>query len=99
MTILNSLQHPHSLVKDTASWTIGRICDLHANIIQENPERYLDVLIPALLAPLAKDSAHICANICWAIHNLAQAFEDFAEAGSGPMSKFFQLIVHTLLQV
>eukprot|EP00742_Colponemidia_sp_Colp-10_P001256 GILJ01001353.1.p1 GENE.GILJ01001353.1~~GILJ01001353.1.p1 ORF type:complete len:858 (-),score=174.57 GILJ01001353.1:567-3140(-) len=99
MTILNSLQHPHSLVKDTASWTIGRICDLHADIIQGNPERYLDVLIPALLAPLAKDSAHICANICWAIHNLAQAFEDFSEAGSGPMSKFFQVIVHTLLQV
>ncbi|CAN0438872.1 unnamed protein product, partial [Phaeothamnion confervicola] len=31
--LINAMQDPNVVVKDTATWTIGKICDLHATSI------------------------------------------------------------------
>lgn len=62
----------HSVhVRDTAAWTVGRICDVLPEIIDQS---MLHKLMNAFLIGL-KDHPPIAGHICWAIHCLAEAIE------------------------
>ena len=43
--LVRTLKDNHTLVKDTAAWTLGRICELHA---QRIPQGYLQPLVESL---------------------------------------------------
>mmetsp|Transcript_4249 Transcript_4249/g.12538 ORF Transcript_4249/g.12538 Transcript_4249/m.12538 type:complete len:859 (-) Transcript_4249:475-3051(-) len=92
--LVRALSDENILVKDTAAWTIGRICELHAPRI---PQGYLQPLIEMLGGAL-QDSSRVAAQACFAIHNLAQAFENAPSAGeSNDLSLYFQPLLTQLL--
>lgn len=89
--IIQHMQDPKPIVKDTAAWTLGRIC----NLIPEAVEEQLPKLIQAFVLGLQDQSPKVAANVCWAIHNLAEAVNTTGE--SSPLSKFFQILMRTLV--
>jgi importin subunit beta-1 len=98
--LINMMSDPQSQVKDTTAWTLGRICE--SLITSIKPDVHLHALVSALVAGL-QDSAHIIANCCWALMNLAdglfELYESSEEQNSGPLSPYFEGIVGALLQV
>ncbi|KAJ2717299.1 karyopherin Kap95 [Coemansia spiralis] len=82
-------------VKDSAAWTLGRVCDLPIECIQLDV--HLHNLISALVAGL-EDSPRIVANCCWAIMNLAEQLGD-ADAETSPLSKYYEGIITTLMRI
>jgi importin subunit beta-1 len=92
LTTMNS--DPNVLVKDTCAWSVGQICDYHASSI---PPEMLTPLLQALMAGLDLQP-RVSANVCYAIHNLAQSFE--SEGGpTNPLSQFFSPVAEKLLQI
>ena len=91
--ILENMRDSNELVKDTASWTVGRICQLHP----ETTTELLDRLIVAFLAGL-KDVPSVSSNVCWAVHNLANALPT-EDDSTNALSKYFTPLMHSLLAV
>eukprot|EP01116_Phalansterium_solitarium_P013533 TRINITY_DN30919_c0_g1_i1.p1 TRINITY_DN30919_c0_g1~~TRINITY_DN30919_c0_g1_i1.p1 ORF type:complete len:857 (-),score=244.06 TRINITY_DN30919_c0_g1_i1:643-3213(-) len=79
-------------VKDTTAWTIGRVCQLHP----ENVAPVLAQLVPVLLEAL-KESPKVAATVCWAIHNLAQAYDQNSDQPTSALSPFFQAFLQSLV--
>lgn len=93
-TLINLLKDPSAHVKDTAAWTIGRVCEN----VPEAVEKILTPLMSALVQSL-EDIPKVASNVCWAIHNLAEAMQlDDADTTS-PLSPYFKVLIQTLLKV
>jgi len=93
--LIGALTDPHSLVKDTSAWTLGRICDLHVRCI---PDEALPRLVEGLAAVLMTESPNVSSKACFALHNLAAAFD--SETGtSNALSPYVRQLLETLLQV
>jgi len=93
--LLKLMQDKSPLVRDTAAWTIGRICHLL-------PDSVTDGILPPLMHTLVaglKESPKIAANVCWAIHNLASAAVVNEETKTSPISKYFEGLMRNLLVV
>ncbi|KAJ1736007.1 karyopherin Kap95 [Coemansia biformis] len=82
-------------VKDSAAWTLGRVCDLPIECIQLDV--HLHNLISAIVIGL-EDTPRIVANCCWVIMNLAEQLGD-AEAETCPLSKYYEGIIATLMRI
>ncbi|KAJ2156840.1 karyopherin Kap95 [Coemansia sp. RSA 552] len=82
-------------VKDSAAWTLGRVCDLPIDCIQLDV--HLHNLISALVAGL-EDSPRIVANCCWALMNLAEQLGG-VDSDTSLLSKYFEGIVTTLMRI
>lgn len=94
MAILVSLmKDEHVMVKDSATWTIGKICELHGQSI---PAEALEPLVNALLAAL-DDSPRVCSKACFALHNFGDQFEETRDAESNALSPYLSHLVQKLL--
>lgn len=100
--LIESLKDPSVIVRDTAAWTIGRVCEILPDAVIN--ERYLNPLLMALVEGL-EGEPRVASNVCWAFSSLAEAaFEhaDQPEDGSDPatncLSPYFNQIVQKLLQ-
>ncbi|XP_019873944.1 importin subunit beta-1 isoform X2 [Aethina tumida] len=103
MTTLIELMYDSSvIVRDTAAWTFGRICE----IIPEAAinETYLKPLLESLVTGL-KAEPRVAANVCWAFSGLAEAAYDHADANEETgtpdtyiLSQYFDFIVQRLLE-
>jgi len=89
------------VVKDTAAWTIGRVCELIPEAAI-NPAT-LQPLLEALVVGLASEP-RVASNVCWAFTSLADAAYEQAECGDEEetpqtycLSAFFSPIVEKLL--
>ncbi|PIA18762.1 ARM repeat-containing protein [Coemansia reversa NRRL 1564] len=82
-------------VKDSAAWTLGRVCDLPIDCIQ--PDVHLHGLVTALMSGL-EENPRIVANRCWAIMNLAEQLGG-ADAESCALSTYYEGIITTLMRV
>ena len=91
--LLSNMRDSHDLVKDTAAWTVGRICSLHP----ETTQPFLEHLMTAFFHGL-DDVPSVASNVCWAIHNLANALPYELNAGTNAMSPFFQPLMERLLK-
>src|SRR5690349_9617781 len=91
--LLQHMKDPVVYVKDTTAWTLGRVCELHPGTIGT----YLPQLIQTLGEGLV-DSPRVAANVCWAIYNLALAYEEEAEETSSQMSPFYRPLLVGLVQ-
>lgn len=94
VVILHFLKDQHRIVKDTAAWTIGRICDVLPETVDDN-------VLPNLMRVLHEalsDEPKIAAHVCWAIHNLADAVEVDEDDPTSPLSAYFDGIVAKLLE-
>ena len=105
--VIQKMSDPSVAVKDTAAWTIGRICEFHTPSIL--PQHWQLLMRPpppdnpgaegegVLLAGL-KDDPRVAANVCWALHNLAEQLEDSRNNDTNPLSPLFITIARALLQ-
>jgi importin subunit beta-1 len=90
--LLQHTKDPVVLVKDTTAWTLGRICQIHSQILTPKLPEVIQVLIEALA-----DEPRIAAKACWAIHNLADAYE-IDDKPTSPLSPYFQALAVALLR-
>lgn len=103
MPTLIELMYDNSvIVRDTAAWTFGRICE----IIPEAAinETYLKPLLESLITGL-KAEPRVAANVCWAFSGLVEAAYEAADANeeSGTpetyiLSQYFEFIIQRLLE-
>ncbi len=89
--IINFMRDESPHVKDTAAWTIGKICEAL-------PETISAKVLPPLMGVLRhglKESPKIAGHICWAIQNLSDEVK--VVNGTSALSKYFPFIVKDLL--
>lgn len=93
--VLTHMKDSNVIVKDTAAWTIGRICNILPETIDADT---LPKLMQVLLEGL-KEEPKIAANVCWAIHNLAGMVSLDEDDSTSPLSKFFEGLMKSLFIV
>jgi len=93
--LIQATQDQHVMVKDTTVWTLGKICDLHTKSIGAE---MFNPLVQALMVNL-DDPPRVASQACFAIHNLAEAFEESVDEPTNGLSPFFGAILGKLLQV
>ncbi|NP_001191603.1 importin beta 1 [Aplysia californica] len=100
--LIELLKDPSVVVRDTAAWTVGRVCEILPNSVLH--EACLHPLLNALVEGLVAEP-RVASNVCWAFSSLAEAAYDNAEQpddGSEPetycLSNYFETIVERLLQ-
>lgn len=81
-------------VKDTAVWTIGRVCQLHPLAIRGPP---FDHIMQALVLRL-KDIPKVSSNACWALSNVAEAFDDEDVKPAEKFHPYFLPVVQALFE-
>ncbi|CAK9812724.1 Importin subunit beta-1 [Anthophora plagiata] len=100
-TLIQLMYDSSVAVRDTAAWTVGRICEIIPTAAIN--ETYLKPLLEALINGL-KAEPRVAANVCWAFTGLAEASYESAEAleGQSPktycMSQYFDFIIQRLLE-
>ncbi|TKR93738.1 hypothetical protein L596_008142 [Steinernema carpocapsae] len=78
--LIQALSAPELPVRDTAAWTIGRVCDACEELVTE--PTILAPLLPALSNALTQEP-RVAANVCWAISSLTKAaYESAALKGT-----------------
>mmetsp|Transcript_29586 Transcript_29586/g.41621 ORF Transcript_29586/g.41621 Transcript_29586/m.41621 type:complete len:852 (-) Transcript_29586:703-3258(-) len=92
--LLAHMKDPVEYVKDTTAWTLGRVCQLHPEAIGGGL-----ATVVAVLADSLNESPRVASNVCWAIHNLALAYEDDADKATSPLSNFFTGLMEKLIRV
>lgn len=102
-TVIELMYDPSVVVRDTAAWTIGQVCE---NIpeLAINPT-YLGSLLQAMVHGL-KAEPRVAANVCWAFVELAKASFEIAtprDSTEDPatycLSQYFSHLVDSLLEV
>ncbi|CAH0557204.1 unnamed protein product [Brassicogethes aeneus] len=101
-TLIELMYDSSVIVRDTAAWTFGRICE----IIPEAAihETFLKPLLESLVTGL-KAEPRVAANVCWAFSGLAEAAYEAAEPNEETgnpdtyvLSQYFDFIVERLLE-
>ena len=103
--MIGLMKDPQVQVKDTAAWTIARICELHITFIA--PEMWglmLRTAQPgeppeaegALFAGL-KDHPRVASNVCLALHNMAEQCESTRDEATNDLSVPFVDLARALL--
>jgi importin subunit beta-1 len=90
--LLTYIRDSNALVKDTAAWTVGRVCEL----LPDCTTPILKDLMIALVNALKDSSPKVASNACWAIHNLANAIAE-EDANTNPLSPYFIGLIQALL--
>lgn len=93
--LVQRLADPSIAVRDTVSWTVGRIVRFHPSIV---PIRELTPVLGEKLS----DVPRVSANICWVIQELAEAQPSCLgpqATESTALSEFFPQLAQALLQV
>ncbi|EEB16196.1 importin beta, putative [Pediculus humanus corporis] len=102
-TLIELLYDNCVVVRDTAAWAFGRICEL-VPMAAINPT-FLKPMLEAFVMGL-KQEPRVATNVCWAFTGLAEASYDLAteglEEGIQPktycLSSYFDYIVERLLE-
>jgi importin subunit beta-1 len=92
--LMNCMNFDHILVRDTTAWTLGRICELHAESISAE---MLPVLMELFVRGLDQEP-RVSHNICYAIHNIVRAFEDAQGGAVHMLTPFFTTLFDKLLE-
>eukprot|EP01028_Stygiella_incarcerata_P013016 TRINITY_DN81056_c0_g1_i1.p1 TRINITY_DN81056_c0_g1~~TRINITY_DN81056_c0_g1_i1.p1 ORF type:complete len:873 (-),score=259.29 TRINITY_DN81056_c0_g1_i1:401-3019(-) len=86
------LKHDVPIIRDSSAWTVGRICELHPDIVTGS---YMQLVVTGLVEATSQDPR--VANLaCWGLHNLARAFGGVI-AETNALSPYFENIVQALL--
>lgn len=90
--LMGCMSFDHILVRDTTAWTLGRICELHCECINE---ALLKSLMQLLKDGLAQEP-RVAHNICYAIHNVVRACEGRVQA-MALLLPYYQVLFDNLL--
>ncbi|KAH3762803.1 importin beta subunit [Pelomyxa schiedti] len=91
--LMKHMADPNDMVKDTTAWALGRIFQHHKEEVGEN----LHNVIATLFTALDTSSSLVSANICWAVHIIAESY-DSGDSATSPMSPVFQYCVQGLIK-
>ncbi|KAA0187419.1 Importin subunit beta-1 [Fasciolopsis buskii] len=99
--IIELLRDESPAVRDTAAWTIGRVCETLPDVALQ--ETYLLPLLNGLVEGLSAEP-RVAANVCWAFSSLADSAYEVADSAgcSGEpktyaLSQYFNAITERLL--
>ncbi|CAH8591312.1 unnamed protein product [Heterobilharzia americana] len=100
--IIELLRDVSPAVRDTAAWTIGRVCETLPEVALH--ETYLVPLLTGLVDGLSAEP-RVAANVCWAFSSLAESAYDAASENAGHngepktyvLSQYFNVITERLL--
>uniref|UniRef100_A0AC35UBM6 Importin N-terminal domain-containing protein n=1 Tax=Rhabditophanes sp. KR3021 TaxID=114890 RepID=A0AC35UBM6_9BILA len=101
-SLIQTLGDSNILVRDTAAWTLGKVCELCIDVVTK-PE-VLQQLLPALSQSLHQEP-RVAANICWTISALAKAAyeivtrdDSLSEPQTFVLSNCYESIINELLK-
>lgn len=100
-TLIDLMYDSSVIVRDTAAWTFGRICEIVPEAAIN--EAYLKRLLESFVNGL-KAEPRVAANVCWAFSGLAEASYEAVETSDedGPetycLSQYFEFIIERLLE-
>lgn len=101
-TLVELMYDSSVIVRDTAAWTFGRICEIIPQAIIVSP--FFRKILEALLGGL-KEVPRVAANVCWALSGLSEAAYESASSQvkegnpeTFALSEFFEFIVQCLLE-
>ncbi|OXB63630.1 hypothetical protein ASZ78_008945, partial [Callipepla squamata] len=101
-TLIELMKDPSVVVRDTAAWTVGRICEMLPEAAIN--DIYLAPLLQCLIEGLSAEP-RVASNVCWAFTSLAEAAyeaadvaDDQEEPATYCLSSSFELIVQKLLE-
>ena len=94
--LIGCLKDPTVLVRDTSTWTIGKICELHKNSLANE---ILPPMVTALAEALEDRAPKVVSQACFAVHNLAEACGEESESASNVLSHFMPLMLQKLFVV
>ncbi|KAK9709325.1 karyopherin Kap95, partial [Basidiobolus ranarum] len=83
-------------VKDTAAWTLGRVCDSLIECIK--PDVHLNSLVTALVHGL-NDSPRIVSNCCWSLMTLSEQLGEDPDADTYALSPYCEGIISSLMRI
>ncbi|EGG14643.1 karyopherin beta 1 isoform 4 [Cavenderia fasciculata] len=90
--IEHATKNPNSMVRDSASWTLARMCAHQIEAVADQLDIVLQALVNGTKDPLPKVAAHAC----WGIHNICQAFEIGSVGQYSSLNKLFPHIAQAL---
>eukprot|EP01006_Ploeotia_vitrea_P053413 TRINITY_DN67786_c6_g2_i2.p1 TRINITY_DN67786_c6_g2~~TRINITY_DN67786_c6_g2_i2.p1 ORF type:complete len:864 (-),score=149.23 TRINITY_DN67786_c6_g2_i2:103-2694(-) len=93
--MLEHMSDERLLVKDTTTWTIGRIAECHPEPIIT---KYFQPVLEAFGRALA-DQPRIAAKACWGIQNICNYWDDDDQSNATyPLSGGFRVLVEALIK-
>ncbi|KAI9190365.1 karyopherin Kap95 [Blastocladiella emersonii ATCC 22665] len=92
--LLDTTQDQHIVVKDTAAWTLGRICEF---VVHELSDSLYAGMIEALVRGLGESQPRIVSSSSWALMQFAEQFEDRAEDPTSVLSAYYEHVISALL--
>lgn len=93
-TLLERMKDSNTYVKDTTSWTLGKICQYHTLSLGQ----FLPLVVRALGEGL-DESPRVAANCCWGLHNIAVSYEKDSNNSTSQLSQFFIPCLEKLAQI
>lgn len=87
------LQDPINLVRDTSTWTIGRIFQYHRDSI--SPE-LIPTVVGALAQTLDDASSSVCSQACFALNCMAESCEEDSENPTNLLSPYMPTLLQRL---
>ncbi|ORZ39004.1 armadillo-type protein [Catenaria anguillulae PL171] len=86
----------HPLVRDSAAWTLGRVCEF---VLEHLSEEAAMQIVEALVRGLGQSEARIIASSSWALCQFAAQYEHLGGEGepTSPLSKPFAQVTQALL--
>lgn len=93
--LVQAMRDSHVSVVDTATWTVGRICELHVTSI---PNEVVPALVQNLVVLLGMQ-ARVCNRACFALHSFGEAFSNSRDQPTNHLSSFFSMVIEKLLGV
>lgn len=94
--LIEMMQDPMLMVRDSAAYALSRICDFSSESIE--PEVHLQPLMAALFNGLMS-SPKMASSCCLALMNLTERFVGDEGSSSNPLTKHYQDSVNSLLAV
>lgn len=85
-------QSPH--VRDTATWTVARICQFHTRALSVD---LIPTLMTGLVAALEDEHTQVASQGCNAILRFAEACSDYSEEDSNLLSPYLSVLLEKLL--
>lgn len=103
--LINFMRDSSIVVRDSAAWAIGKLCDTVPEAVLSLPD-FLDTLVVALEQNLNSEP-RVSTNVCWAINSLVTAAEEVARERTSPnghpetfiLSKHYSSLIQGLLAV
>eukprot|EP01104_Vermistella_antarctica_P019249 TRINITY_DN7457_c0_g1_i1.p1 TRINITY_DN7457_c0_g1~~TRINITY_DN7457_c0_g1_i1.p1 ORF type:complete len:856 (+),score=257.83 TRINITY_DN7457_c0_g1_i1:379-2946(+) len=93
--LLQHMRDESMEVKDTAAWTVCRVCELFPRLVTEDPNKLKQLL--ACIVQSLEDEPRVASHCCLAILHISEAFEGASEMATSSLSCYFAHLAEKLI--